>query len=268
MNRRVAGLLIVVSFAATGCFVPKDATPGVALGSTFATKFVHRGMTQVDGPVLQPRLAVTLPTVDEGTLSFNAAGNVDLTNDTGDAWFPNGHAGRFSEIDLFASYSRQLNDTFRIAGGVFNYNLPNGLEFPNGERGATSEVFVILSADVLETQPYIEWHYDFDEVRAAYYRAGITESFDLGEQWKLVLDGSLGYATSAQSQWLYGLDTSAFADLRGKAEVQWMYDERTQLVASVNGSAIMDSELDRWFNDVRVFDDDPIWFTLGVNWAF
>lgn len=268
MNRRVAGMLVVVSFAATGCIVPPDARPQVGLGSTFATRFVHRGMTQVDGPVLQPRLAVTLPTVDEGRMSFVARGNVDLTNDTGDAWFPDGHAGRFTEVDFVASYERQLDETFNVRAGVFNYNLPNGLEFPNGERGGTSEVFVVLSANVLEATPYVSWHYDFDEVRAPYYRAGITEDFDLGKGFKVVLDGSIGYATSAQSSWLYALDRSALADLRGSAELQWMYDDRTQLVAGLHGSAIMDSELDRWFNDVGVFDDDPIWFTLGVNWAF
>ena len=121
---------------------------------------------------------------------------------------------------------------------------------------------------MLEATPYFSWHYGFDEVRAPYYRAGLTESFDLGKGFKIVLDGSIGYATSAQSSWLYGLDVSVLADLRGKAELLWDYDERTRLVAGLHGSAIMDSELDRWFNDVAVFDDDPIWFTLGVNWAF
>ena len=266
MNPRLAGLLAVSSAVATGCIVPEGASPSVGLGAELASKFVHRGMTQVDRPVLQPRLSIQLPTVDEDTIQIAARGNVDLSNSTGDAWFPDGHAGRFTSIDFFADYRKTIGDV-TLRGGVFNYNLPNGLEFPNGERGATTEVFAVVSANVLEATPYVSWHYDFDEVRAPYYRAGITESFDLGDGWTSVLDGSIGYATSAQSAWLYGIDESGFADLRGQAVVNWQVDPRTQLQAGVNGSAILDSTIDDWFSQLGI-DDDPIWFSLGVAWAF
>jgi hypothetical protein len=275
MNCRVAALLCAVSVTATGCFVPDDATARVQMGSEFGSKFVHRGMTQVDRPVLQPSMGVTLPTVTGDSVNVTARANMDLQNDNGDAWFPNGHAGRFSEIDFIATYSTQLTEDINVRAGLFNYNLPNGREFnldgrggPGEERGGTSEVFVIVSANVLEATPYFSWHYDFDEVRAAYYRAGITESFEINDKWSVVMDGSIGYATSAQSDWLYDLDQAGLADLRGFLKVNYAYDARTTISAAVHGSAMMNSTLDRWFNDVGVPDDDPIWFTLGVNWNF
>lgn len=276
MNRRLVALLGLTCLVSTGCFVPKDAQPTVGIGAVAATKFVHRGMIQSENGVFRPRMTVVLPTVTDGhQIGLTAQGNMDLANDNGDAWFPQGHGGRFSEVDLFADYRAQLNDTFAVTAGVFRYILPNGQEFPNDgqggpgdERGGTTEVFVRLSANVLDATPYISWHYDFDEVHAAYYRAGITEGFEIGENWSIVLDGSIGYATSGQANWLYDLDESGLADLRGEAVVNYKYDERTVISAGVHGSAMMNSTLDQWFIDVGIPDDDPIWFSLGVNWTF
>jgi len=275
MKYRLALLLCAVSVSAAGCFVPEDAKAGVSIGSEFATKFVFRGMTQVDAPVFQPRIAVALPTIHGDQVQVSTLANMDLTNDNGDAWFPQGHAGRFSAIDFRLAYQKQLNDTFQVTAGVFGYNLPNGQEFPNDgrggpgeERGGTSEVFVTVSANVLEATPYFSWHYDYDEVHGTYYRAGLTESFEINDTWNVVLDGSLGYTSSAQSDWLYDLDESGFADLRGKILVNYQYDPRTTLTAGLHGSSIVDNDIDAWFNDVGVPNDDPIWVSLGVNWTF
>jgi hypothetical protein len=270
MKFRVAALLGVSSVVATSCFVPDDATPRVALSADLATKFVHRGMTNVDKPVVQPRMAVELPTESGDRMHFVAGGTIELSNDTGGAWFPDGHAGRFTQIDLFADYEKQLGDVFTVRAGIFSYNFPNGLEFLNGERGSTTEVFTILSANVLEATPYLAWHYDFDEVRAAYYRGGITESFELAQDLTLVLDGSLGYTASSQALWMYGIDESGWADLQGSATVLYQYDGRTQLSAGVHGSYMVDSAYRNWFPQIAAqgVDPDPIWFVLGVRWSF
>lgn len=266
MLTRVHWPLNLVLLTASGCIVPADAKPEVNLGTRFATRFVHRGMTLVDNPVLQPRLAVGLPTVHGDRIGVVAEGNMDLRNDTGGAWFPDGHAGRFSQIEAVVSYTKTLGD-ITLQGGVHNYNLPNGLEFPNGERGATSEVFLLASTNVLETTPYLALNYDFDEVRGAYYRAGITEDIPLGADWQIVLDGSLGYVSEAQASWMYGLGESGLADLRGMLALNWRCDPRTLLSLAANGSAMMKSVHDRWFGELGI-DDDPIWFTLGVQWTF
>ena len=83
----------------------------------------------------------------------------------------------------------------------------------------------------------------------------------------LLLDGSLGYASAAQADWLYDLSESGLADLRGKAELFWFYDDRTRIAGAVHGSTMMNSTLDRWFVDVGIPDDDPIWFSLIVLMA-
>jgi hypothetical protein len=266
MQRRALVSLALVSVTATSCIVPEDTKPDVAFGATLATKFVHRGMTLVDNPVLQPELAIEMPTNWGDRIGLAAEASMDLRNDTGGAWFPDGHAGRFTQIEFQGSYERRFGD-LAIRGGVHSYNLPNGLEFPNGERGGTTEAFVRASAEVLEANPYVSVHYDFDEVRGAYYVAGIAEDIPIDEKWSIALDGSIGYVSEAQAAWMYGIGESGFADLRGEIVLKYRCDPRTQLHAGVHGSLIVDDTLDDWFRDLRI-DDDPIWFSFGVAWFF
>ena len=272
MSRRLAASLCLVVLGAAACFVPDDARPSVGLGAVAATSFVHRGMTMVDAPVLQPKLAVALPTAGEGRLGVDVDANMDLRNDTGDAWFPSGHAGRFTFVETVASWQRSFG-VLSVRTGVHHYVQPNGVEFISGspagsERGSTSEVFAVASMDVLEATPYVSLHYDFDEVRGGYYRGGIREGISLGGAWSLALDGSLGYASDAQAVWMYGSPSdSGLADLRGEAVVQWQYDARTALRAGIHGSMIVDDVLDDWFTTIGI-DSDPIWFTIGGAWAF
>lgn len=265
MRRRFLGILVAISLLHGACILPKDRRPDVTFGTTLASKFVHRGQTLVDRPVLQPALKITSPTVDGGAMRIGVEANMDLRNNTGAAWFPDGHAGRFTQIELVAAYSRTLGDV-DLEVGVHSYNLPNGLEFPLGERGGTNEVFLRAATHVLEADQYVLLHYDFDEVRGAYLRAGLSEDFDLGGGFALNLDGSLGYVSEAQAAWMYGLGESGFADLRGTAELTYLYDERTVLAFGLHGSSITDSVLRRWFASDLGFDADPIWVTLGVVW--
>lgn len=265
MRRRHLASLCSLALVTSGCILPKDQHATVNLGADFATKFVHRGQTLVDNPVLQSALDVEAPTTDGGGVKLGVEANMDVRNDTGAAWFPDGHAGKVTQFEMIGSYKRKVGD-FDLEAGIHGYNLPNGLEFPFGERGATTELFVTASVEVLETHPYVSWHYDFDEVNAPYTRMGITEDIPLGGSFELNLDGSLAWATSSQSAWMYGLAESGWADLRGTAEVSYLFDERTVLVFSLNGSTIVDSTLRRWFvNDLGI-DADPVWVTLGVVW--
>lgn len=280
MLARTRLALAGVVFLAAGCIVPSNASPDVQLGLDVLSKHVHRGMTQVDKPVLKPSGSVTLPTVWDGDLAFATEAYMDLYDDTGDAWFPDGHSGRFTEIDYVADYTHTffaiersedrepapLGDlTLRV--GVHNYNLPNGLEFVNGERGATSEAFVQASLSVLDATPYIRWSQDYDEVDGSYVRAGITESFDLAGDFVLTLDGSVSHSSDRMSEWNYGLLEAGIADLRGSVEIGYQVDPRTLVTLGIHGSTMVDDEFRSWFDDLGI-DKDVIWVTVGAIWTF
>jgi len=280
MHAQVRFALVCGSLLATSCFVPSNASPDVELGLAVQSKHVHRGMTQVDAPVLKPSGAVGLPTTWGGKVSLATEAYMDLENDTGDAWFPDGHAGRFSQIDYIGDYShtffpirRDNADADSAVGdltvslGTHNYNLPNGLEFVNGERGSTSEAFVQLSLSVLDATPYVRWSYDYDEVEGSYATGGLTEGFELGGDFTLRLDGSLSYSSDTMSAWNYAISESGLADLRGSVELDYAYDARTVLTAGVHGSMMVDDTFQDWFDDLGI-DPEVLWFTVGVTWVF
>ena len=136
----------------------------------------------------------------------------------------------------------------------------------------------------VKANPYVVYHYDFDEVRGSYFRFGIRESFpfsmfsDSLEKLSLTLDGSIAYASSAQSSWLYGLDEAGFADLQGSILLNYEYDDRTTITAGLHGSSIVDSTLDDWFSTLNSSQpafgapgpirDDILWGSLNFSWVF
>ena len=257
----------------SGCFVvPEDADPGVGLELAVASKHIHRGMVQSERGVLQGGMTVDLPAekvsdgLEAGAFDLRAWGNVDLSNSTGDAWFPDGHAGKFTEINFVGTYSQPLGPV-TVDTGVFSYVLPQGQEFPFGARGETNEVFVTLSGEVLGAIPSISVRYDFDEVNSAYVIGSVYEEFALSDELQIFTRGWLGYSGAGMSGWNYGIRAAGFADLGGELGLEWFYDDRTTFEAKVSGTTILDDEIADWFDLIGIKDDN-VWFTGGVRFAF
>jgi hypothetical protein len=266
---RVA-LVLSVCALLTGCLlVPEGATPGVALTTEVASQFNFRGMTNVDAPVLQGDLAVALPTkLETGSIGVRAFANFDLENDVGDAWFPDGHAGEPSQIDLAATYSESYRG-FDITSGVISYALQNPDDFPfAGERGETKEVFVNVARLVfLDLVPSLSVHYDFDEVDDWYANAAVARAFPINADFEADASVSLGYSGEDASDWTYGFPESGLADLRGTGRVSYFLDRNTTLHATLNASTIVDEDLRDWFDLIGI-DSDTVWVALGVTWGY
>ena len=136
-----------------------------AIGGT-AVKGAGATALQNEKGVAQGSMEVNLPLKDQGELAIGSEASMDLHNDTGDAWFPDGHAGEVTESELTARYSNEWAG-FDWTFGIDNYNLMNGAEFAVGTafgaRGPTTELFLSLSHDGFVV-PALSIHYDIDEV--------------------------------------------------------------------------------------------------------
>lgn len=267
-SRALYALSCLASLSA--CIVAPDAQPLVDVRADLLTQFNHRGMVQVDAPVFQGEMALNLPGLDEDEYNLRVFGNMDLENDTGDAWFPDGHGGEFTEVDLMGSYSRSVGGV-DLTGGLFYYGLENGSEFATGPafgaRGPTKELFATASGEVLGLIPAFTIHYDFDEVEDFYIEAGVLKSLTLSESFGLDLALNLGWSGADESLWNYGLAESGFSDLRGEARLSYFLDARTTLRALLAAGTIVDSDLSDWF-DVIGIDSQNVWGGLGVTWTF
>ena len=266
-----SALAVLATLIVTSCVVPEDSVPFIEIGLDVSNKYVHRGMVQNEEGVVQPSAVVVLPTKRDGAIIARTWANMDLSNETGEAWFPDGHAGKFSQIDFNLLYEQQLDDAVLTAGFI-SYNLPNGLEFPFGERGATTEFLVegrlLLPERAFDIVPYLALHYDFDEVDGLYARAGAERVFQIDEKTKITADLGLAWMDSDQAAWNFAQpDDSGLADLilRGTAERQ--LDKHTTATGFVVYSTVLDSEFRDWF-DVIGIDPDQFYVGLGVRWAY
>ena len=251
----------------TGCLVQERATPAFEIGFDAATQYNHRGMVQNEEGVLQTNAVIGLPLKGDGLLRLTGFANMDLSNDTGDAWFPEGHAGEFSEVDLGASYSRDF-EGFAIAAGIVSYVLPNGDDFPlAGERGETKELFASVGREVFGFFPAIIVHYDFDEVDDYYVEAEVSRSFELADKLSAKLTAGVGYSGEDASLWTYGIDESGLSDLRGSGSVLYAYDDRTVFDVTVGASTILDDGIEEWFDIIEV-EQDNVWVSAGVTFTF
>lgn len=259
-------LLLLVALDMVGCLVPKGAIPFYDTSIVASTQYNHRGMVQVDKDVVQGEIRVSLPTIDDGTLTVSAFGNLNLHDGIGDSWFPDGKSGKFSEVDLGIAYSREVGPV-SLTGGILAYVLPDGREFPNGIRGSTTEIFGTVEGDVIGFFPSLTVHYDGDEVDGVYIETGVRRPFELSD--KLSIDAALnvGYSDKNQSDWNYGLDRAGLADLRGEIKAFYAWNDSTTLMAGVAGSTILDKDIEDWF-DVIGIDSDNVWGFIGVLWSF
>ena len=263
----------LIGLTGASCIVPDGAQPRASLSVDAATKFVHRGMVQNENGVIQPSAIIQLPAKRDGQIVARVWANSDLTNDTGDAWLPDGHAGKFSQIDFNLLYVQQLED-FTITSGFISYMLPNGLEFPFGERGETSEFMVEAvytpPRDTLPVKPFAAVHYDFDEVEGFYLRGGANHQLAFGdeEETQLTTILSIGWMDQSMAFWNYAdPDNQGLADASLRTTLTHKLGPHTTLNGFVAYSTIVDGGLREWFDTIAI-DPDQLYAGVGVSWTY
>lgn len=267
MPMRSLSLLAAALPLASCAIVADDPRPSVRTGVELANKYVHRGMPQNQNGVVQGTLDVTLPTRNGQTLTVGTFANMDLTSSAGRAWFPSGHGGRVTELDLTATYAHSFENGVAMAAGVQNYMFPNGESFPNGAREQTNELFVHAQKEVLGAQVQFQLRHDFDQAKGTYVRLLFDEDFPIDDTWTVRLGSHVGYSSRAQSFWNYGLDAEGIADLVAHANLDYQYDAHTVVGVSLNAATIVDSGIREWMDLISI-DSESYWLSVYCNWSF
>jgi hypothetical protein len=232
-----------------------------------ANTFVFRGMTEVENGVIQPDLAVDLPTKADGILRLRSAGNIDLSDDVGDAWYPDDNQLRFSEVEYALSWNTFWQG-LDWAVGLDSYNLLNGLEFPNGVRGSTNELFVTAARSFGAWTPRLELHYDYDEVDGLYVKAAVVRGFELAEHWIASGEVGLAYSDENSSEWQYGIAEAGLADATLRGSVGYQIDAHTDVSFGLLYSSMVDSDLSDQFEGNFGIDPDVFVASLTLRWSY
>jgi hypothetical protein len=263
--------LHVVPFALllSGCAViPEGARPSASLRTEVASQNNFRGMVNADAPVLRTGLDVGIDTkAPGGRLTAITQATWDLRNDIGTAWFPGGHAGEYSQVDIGLMYS----ETFRgvdFSSGVISYAHQNPDDFPfAAERGETKEVFFLVEKPLEKgIVPSLFLQYDIDEVHDLYATLALAKRFErnaFSSEFKL----ALSHSGSGQSEWNYGIAESGFSDASISGRMNFVLDPHSVLYFGANASTIVDTQIEEWFELLGI-ESTNLWVTVGLVWTY
>ena len=162
-----------------------DAPPGewpvsVAFDTTWAGKYVWRGIVVTEDPVFQPSVEVGI-----GDLTLNVWANLDTTdvNDSDD---------QANEIDYTLDYSVFSWKGLTASLGAIHY------AFPQAHALDTTEAYLALDADV-PASPTLTVYQDLDEHDGQYMTLGFSHTFE--DVWIASPDVAMSVELSAQFAW-------------------------------------------------------------------
>lgn len=192
-------LLILTLAACAGpalAMGPLDASAELALNS----KYVWRGMVATDDMVLQPAASASV-----AGFGFGFWGNIDTSDINGNEW-------SFNEIDYIVTYGISM-PMISFGAGLIYY------DFPNTDLDSTTELYVTASASVL-LSPTLTIYQDIDNIKGAYWEAGISHGVPLSPMADLELSATLGLGSKGYLAGYFGvirdpLDPAEFTDFTG-----------------------------------------------------
>lgn len=183
-------LAAVLTIGATSALAlgPLDAEAEVSVYS----KYVWRGMVNVDDYVLQP-------SVNLGVAGFTAGfwGNVDMTDINSDELADLDTSWKFTEIDWTLGYGMTL-PFFEFGLGLIYY------DFPQIDDAETLELYLSAEANVL-LSPSLVIYQDLDAVKGGYWDFSVSHGFALGSTNTLDIDAGVGLGSKSYFNGYFGM---------------------------------------------------------------
>ena len=242
-----------------GCESLRGSEPSkVTTAQTVQSAYWFRGVPRSLEAVTQGELEVLTPLATGGTLSFLTWYNLQLTNRTGDAVFPDGNGGQTTEIDLVVDYAQTFGRVALNVGGI-GYTFPQVAE-------STKEAYVSGTVSALGLAHALSASYDLDRLDDYYLSYQATRAFRLDEQWSAALAVLLGYMGDGQSEGYFGTKSAGFSDLLLTGSLTYAFDANTSVFLKASGVTVPDDELSTQLEQDGL-EDSGMWFTLGAAWG-
>jgi hypothetical protein len=230
----------------------------VSTSQIVASAYWFRGTPQSLEAVTQGDLVVNTPFADGSTLSFITWYNAQLTNQTGDAIFPDGQGGQATEIDLVLSYAREVGRV-ALTAGMIGYHFP-------GIGPSTKEAWLGGTFEAGGLSHAITAYYDVDLLDDFYVSYQASRGFPIDQRWSAALSLLFGYMSEGQAEFYFGDKSSGLSDLLLTGSLSYAFDENTSFFLKAAGVTVPDDELADSL-DQNGFDDSGAWLALGAAWG-
>ncbi len=233
-----------------------DKSWALTLHAPIAGKYIWRGVSVVDGLVLQPSAAV-------GHAGFSASvwSNLELChiNDYGGRYGDGAYD--FTEVDFTADYTFILNHV-GLGAGLIHY------QFPNTPFQSITEAYFILGFEALLT-PTLTIFQDIDKVKGTYIHLAlshtISDLWEISDSAKLSLDiaGAIAFGTEKHNKAYYGVSDPSPADTNLSIGMPLAVSKGWTVTPTLHVSTFP-------ADDIRqaVAKPDNLWVSVGVSYAF
>lgn len=251
-------LTLAIAALAAACSSLKG-PPTLTTNAVLGTQYNFRGVPQDARGVIMADATVAAAVEQGGTASATVWGNLGLTDDTGDAAFPDDNARVFSEIDAIVDYARKIGPVSASFGFV-NYNFPNS----GGE--STTEVYAGGRWEEMLLRPSLKVFYDFDVLNGLYIQGDLSHVLAVNEQVSVEFGTTLGWMSDEQAKGYFFINESGVSDSTWRAVGRYTLNAHTTLSAGVYYTSVLDSGLRDGLQAAGI-EDDNLWATLGVSWS-
>jgi hypothetical protein len=171
--------------------------------------YVWRGQVLNDNTVIEPSLTVSKNGFSLNTwANFNAGGSYSGDNND-----------KFSEIDLTASYSRNVGPA-AVGIGVAQYTFPNQtLSVSDGSVTTTEaypstyELYASVGLPDVLLAPTLTVYRDLDVIDGFYGMLAVSHSFALCDKASIVGSASIGAGDADYNKGYFGKDQTALNDM-------------------------------------------------------
>ncbi len=232
-------LTLALAFGTPAWAVQMDEAPAepakgdevaIDLSVPYYSKYVSRGLTTTDDPVLQPGA-----TLSYKGFCFNVWGNYNLTDKIG-------KKDKFTEVDLTGEYAFEVGD-FTIPVGVVHYL------YPNNTQPGTTEIYAGVSYKWLVT-PALKVYRDVGDVNGTYANLTVSREFLLLRPKKTVSVGlvplaGLGWGSADFNKYRYnaGVDAEHFTDTTFQLTLPVKFRDTLTITPGVHHVWLPDSEI-------------------------
>ena len=231
----------------------KERRPAIEASFTIAgySKYVWRGFTFVDEPVIQPCVTVAYKGL-AATVFANYT-----TNAKNNYLTPERAKNRWTEVDLLLDYTKEVGGV-TLGGGYYYYSQPN-----TGYK-KSQEAYVAVTFDKVLFTPRLAVYTGLDEYEG--YYASLSGKHSISTKLKkagsVEISASLGYGDAGHNEWMYGVRRTGFADALAIVSLPIEVGNGWTVTPSLSHSEMLDKKL------LPSSERRKTWVGLAFSFAF
>jgi hypothetical protein len=250
--RTILPFLVLLALATTALSVSVTGYGDV----TWNSKYVWRGINFVDDPVLQPSLWLSCCNFTAGVW-----GSMETT-DVNEMPGGDERAMKFTEVDLYLSYTKQFGPAC-VTAGVGDYL------YPNTDYNSTAELSLVAAFGVPLT-PVLSLYRDIKEADGLYTSLGVSQA--IPGVWQVsdaiavsapVLSASIGYGNSLHNAFYYWYADAALGDMTVNASVPISVGSSLYITPAAHYAMLLNSDIKDLFEE-----DTQFWGGTSLTYYF